>query len=120
MDDYIIDDFKERIREAVDRDIQEKTTKLLDELADPETITKYMVVASQGYHNAMREYFDRFVATEVGNRLRCGINGTEVDKLFEKVWTEQFDKAMEDKINRKLDSKINELIRKKLQQYLRD
>ena len=66
-------------------------------------------------HRHMLDWMHRWVANEVGNRLRCGIwNGGSVDRLFDSIWTEQFDVAIKDRIKRKVDSAIDAVVKERL------
>lgn len=66
-------------------------------------------------HNMMLDWSKRWVATEIGNRLRCGIyDGGAVDRLFESIWTEQFDTAIKDRIKQKVNSAIDAVIKDRL------
>jgi len=63
----------------------------------------------------IREYFEKSVATEIGNRLRCGIyDGLKMDDVFESVWNEQFDRAIQDRIRQKVHSAIDTVVAERL------
>lgn len=64
---------------------------------------------------AIREYFEKYAATEIGNRLRCGIySGTQIDKLFESIWTEQLDKSIQDRIRMRVNNAVDQVIKERL------
>jgi len=108
---YTVENFSESFKGILDKAVTQKVNSLL---SDPIALVK-MIEDSPAFREAIYKYFDKRVATEVGNRLRCGIyDGTKVDDLFEKVWTPELDKAMEDRIIRRLDNKINDMIKTKL------
>lgn len=66
---------------------------------------------------AIREYFENRVATEIGNRLRCSIySGTEVDKLFDSIWTEQLDRAIRERMHGRINKFIDSVIAERLNQ----
>lgn len=66
-------------------------------------------------HNMMCDWAKKWVANEIGNRLRCGIwNGTTVDKLFDSIWTEQLDVAIKDRIRTKVYAAIDTVIAERL------
>lgn len=66
-------------------------------------------------HRMMCDWSNRWVANEVGNRLRCGIwNGSTVDRLFDSIWTEQFDIAIRDRIRQRVYSAIDGAIKERL------
>ncbi len=88
----------------------------LEETPPPTAAEIVKAIESSGLvHRTMLEWASRWVANEVGNRLRCGIwNGTAVDRLFDSIWTEQLDTAIKDRIRRRVDSAIDAVIKERL------
>lgn len=90
-----------------------------EKLKDPPIPTAAEIVkeieSSGLVHRTMLDWANRWVANEVGNRLRCGIwDGTTVDRVFDSIWTEQFDIAIKDRIRQKVYSAIDAVIKEKL------
>ena len=68
-------------------------------------------------HRLLTDHFQKSIANEIGNRLRCGCyNGTDVDKLFESVWTNELDRAIKDRIESKVYKAIDTVIAERLRQ----
>jgi len=100
--------FKEVVVGTVDKLVTAKVNSLL---GDPAQIVK-LVENCPAFKNAIYDYFKDRVANEVGNRLRCGCyEGTQVDALFDKVWSESLDSAMEERISRCISTKVDNLIK---------
>jgi hypothetical protein len=111
-----INDFSENINNIINRSVEKKVTSLMGNPAKLVSI----VENCPAFKDAIYDYFKKSVAVEIGNRLRCGIyNGTEIDKLFNDVWTDELDKAMKDRLSRKIDVEIENMIKAKLNSVLK-
>lgn len=103
-------------KDEVIHDILNLVSKKLEEAPLPTAAEIVKEIENSGLvHRTMLDWANRWVATEVGNRLRCGIwNGGTVDRLFDSIWTEQFDIAIKDRIKTKVNSAIDAVIKERL------
>lgn len=95
----------EEIQQAVDVRVANLIDYLVDqkvnELSESPDELAAAIEESGVLRRAIREFFERTAATEVGNRLRCGIyNGLQVDKIFDSIWTAEFETALQDRAKR--------------------
>jgi hypothetical protein len=110
----------EEIRDELDARISglidDLVSKRMSELSSRESNELEGLIAnSDAVRLAINKHFDGSVATQVGNRLRCGIyDGTAVDRLFDRIWTEQFDRAIEDRIRSRVVKAIDTIVDQKL------
>lgn len=110
--------------EEIAADVEYKTQQMVNELVEkqlkaivqkgnPELAE--FVERSPELRKGINDYFERHVATTVGNRLRCGCwEGTQVDAIFEGIWTEQWDKAIADRIRGRVNDTIDAIIKERL------
>lgn len=100
--------FQQMVNDLVEQQVKAIVTK-----GNP-ALTEF-VERSPELQKGIRDYFERHAATTVGNRLRCGCyEGTQVDKIFEGIWTEQWDRAIADRIRGKVNDTINAIIKERL------
>jgi hypothetical protein len=99
---------QQMINELVQKQLEAIVTKGNPALAE-------FVERSPELKKGIRDYFELHAATTVGNRLRCGCyEGTQVDKIFDSIWSEQWDRAIADRIRGKVNDAINAMIKDRL------
>jgi len=118
-------DFAESIRNALDDcnatlvdSLVAAIKKYVEEskLFDANDLLK-MVNASNLVNRILRDHIERWVANEIGNRLRCGIyDGRKVDELFSTLWTEQLEKSVQDRIRSRVNVAIDAAITERMKQ----
>jgi hypothetical protein len=103
-------------RDEVINSVLELVKRKLDSTPPPTAAEIVKAIESSGLvHRTMLDWANRWVANEVGNRLRCGIwNGGTVDRIFESIWTEQFDVAIKDRIREKAYAAVDAVIKERL------
>lgn len=107
---FIVDNARHELAEKLTIAIKEETAKLID----INEIIKQVDVAHL-VRQAVYDNFRQTVANEIGNRLRCGIyDGTQVDKLFQSVWTNELDKAIQDRIRERAYKAVDNVIAERL------
>lgn len=90
-------------------------TKVESEKLFDEKVLERTIAHSDIINRVIREHIEKWVATEVGNRLRCRIyDGIKVNQLFDSIWTEQLDIAIKDRIRSKVYTAIDTIITEKL------
>lgn len=100
LSNQLVDLVKQRFEDCVAFN-QESLVKIIDE--------------SNVLNRLVREHLEKWTATEIGNRFRCGIyDGFRMDKLFDSLWNEEFDKAIKDRIRIKVYAAIDAVIADKL------
>lgn len=106
----IVDNARKELVERLATSIKEEAEKLIN----INEIIKQVDVAHL-VRQATYDSFRQSVANEIGNRLRCGIyDGTQVDKLFESVWTSELDKAIKDRIRSQAYRAVDDVIAERL------
>lgn len=110
--DEMLERIEERVSEMIEDLARKQLASLMDE--DQETLTK-RIENSPAFKSAIYGYFERSIATTVGNRLRCGVyDGTQMDKLFDKIWTPELDRAIEDRIHDRVMKEIDRAVADRL------
>lgn len=88
-------------------------------IADPDRIASF-VADSRVFRESVREWMDRYIVTEVGNRLRCGVyDGLKVDEVFNKAWLPQFETAIKERIHKAVRAEIAKSAAEIVQELLR-
>lgn len=117
------EEFAEELGSIFDNNRNEIISDVLDlvkrKLEDVSQITfseiEKEIERSNLVHRVMTSWAERWVANEVGNRLRCGIwDGKTVDRIFDSIWTEQFDIAIRDRIKTKAREAVDAVIAERL------
>lgn len=103
-------------KEEIISNILELVRRKLDDTQPPKVEEIVKAIESNNLvHKLMCEWADRWVANEVGNRLRCGCwDGIKVDRIFDSIWDEQFDVAIKDRIQKRVFAAIDEVIAERL------
>lgn len=101
-----------RVGAIVDALVEKKMKSLAEPKSDELT---GLVWNSEALKQAILEYFEQHAATTVGNRLRCGrYDATQMEKIFDSIWTEQFERSVADNIRGKvykaiIEKRLNDL-----------
>jgi hypothetical protein len=103
-------------KDDIIRDVLNLVSKKLEDAQPPTGAEIIKAIENNGLiHRMMLDWADRWVANEIGNRLRCGIwEGRAVDRLFDSIWTEQFDIAIKDRIRQKVNAAIDVVVKERL------
>ena len=105
---YLIENTKTKLTDSILSYVKQYIDA--EKLFDSDKLIK-IIDESNVVSRLVREHIEKWVATEIGNRLRCCIyDAYQVDKLFDSIWTKELDKAIEERIKRKVNASIDQII----------
>lgn len=107
---FIVDNARDELVEKLTMTIKKEAGKQID----INEIIKHVDVVHI-VRQAVYDHFRQSVAKEIGDRLRCGIyDGTQVDKLFQSVWTSELDRSIQDRIRERAYKAVDNVIAERL------
>jgi hypothetical protein len=112
----------EKIEARLNALVETLANDALEKLKAPENEEALVIriMETEVFRKAVYERNEARLATEIGNRLRCGIyNALEMDALFERVWVKELDKALEDRVRQKIDKYVSTEVKTRIQALLK-
>lgn len=106
MEDYQFD-LNEYFQKELDNRIKNASENIITETKD--SIDSFF--NSRNVFSLIREDIEKYIANEIGNRLRCGIYD---HTLVKQIFDEKFEKILKQQLTQEMQKEIKELIRKEI------
>lgn len=116
-----IEEVHDKIKGAINEIIADAISSYFDNATKPENIEEFVrsVIESPTFRNGFKNYFEKYIATEIGNQLRVwyptGSNKL-MDKAFEDAWTPALEAALKERIRSKTYGAVDKMIAERLEE----